>query len=259
MQLGVVVGHAAEQRDAADGVEIARRLAGGEPVRHLDDGALGIAVEQEVRLGVGQDRAAHLVGPVVVMRDAAQRRLDAAEHDRHVLERLAAALRVDDGAAVRPLAAFAARRVGVVVAQPAVRRVAVDHRVHVAAGDAEEQARLAQRLERLGRLPVRLRDDADPEALRLEQPADDRHAEARMVDIGVAGHQHDVAGVPAERVISARLIGRNGAPWPAARGGRETNGRSAAVTVSIAQPIRRLRDEFQAIEYRRVRAEAARP
>ena len=84
------------------------------------------------------------------------------------------------------------------MAQPAVGRIAVDHRIHVAAGDAEEQARLAQRLEWFGRVPVGLRDDADPEPLGFEQPADDRHAETRMVDIGVARHEHDVAGVPAE-------------------------------------------------------------
>ena len=168
-------------------------------VRDLDNGALGIAVDQQVGLGIREHRAAHLLGPVVEMGDTAQRRLDAPEHDRNVLERLAAALGIDEGAAVRPLAAFAAGRVGVVVAQPAVRRVAVHHRVEVAAGDAEEQRRPAQGLERLRRLPVRLRDDADPEPLGLQQPADDGHAEARMVDIGVARHQHDIAGVPAER------------------------------------------------------------
>ena len=134
------------------------------------------------------------------MRDPAQRGLDAAEHDRHALERLAAALRVDDGAAVRPLAAFAAGRIGVVAADAPVRGVAVHHGIHVAAGDAEEHLWLAERLERLGRMPVGLRDDADPESLRLEQPADDGHAKARMVDIGIARHQHDVAGIPAERV-----------------------------------------------------------
>jgi hypothetical protein len=199
MQFCIMLRHRAEQRDAPDGVEIARRLAGGKTVRHLHDGALGIAVDEQIRLGVRQDRAAHLVGPVVVMRNAAQRRLDAAEHDRHVLVGLAAALRVDDGAAVGPLAALAACRVGVVVAQPAVRGVAVDHRVEVAAGDAKEQGRPAQRLERLRRPPVRLRDDAHPEALGFEQPADDRHAEARMIHIGIASHQHDVAGIPTKR------------------------------------------------------------
>jgi hypothetical protein len=70
VQFRVMVRHAAEQRDAPDGIEIARRLAGGEPVRDLDDGALGVAVEQQIRLGVGQHRAAHLLGPVVEMRDA---------------------------------------------------------------------------------------------------------------------------------------------------------------------------------------------
>ena len=47
-------------------------------MRDFDQRSLGIAIEQQVRLGVEQDRPAHLVGPVVVMGDTAQRRLDAA-------------------------------------------------------------------------------------------------------------------------------------------------------------------------------------
>jgi hypothetical protein len=76
------------------------------------------------------------------------------------LEGFAAALRIDDGRAVGALAADVAGRVGVVAADLAVRRVAVDHRIHVAGGHAEEQVRLAQRLEGLGALPVGLGDDA---------------------------------------------------------------------------------------------------
>ena len=49
-------------------------------------------------LRIEQDRAAHLLRPVVEVRDAAQRGLDAADDDRHVAERLAAALRIDDDA-----------------------------------------------------------------------------------------------------------------------------------------------------------------
>ncbi len=63
---------------------------------------------------------------------------------------------------------------------------------------AEEQVRLAQRLERLGALPVGLGNDADAKALRLQHAADHRHAEARVVDVGVARDQDDVAAVPAE-------------------------------------------------------------
>ena len=134
------------------------------------------------------------------MGDAAQRAFDAAEHDRHVAECLAAALRIDDHRAVGARAAFAAGRVAVVVAQAPVGRVAVDHGVHVAAGDAEEQGRAAERGERLGALPVRLGDDADAEAVRFQQAADDRHAEARVIDIGVAGDEDDVALIPAKRI-----------------------------------------------------------
>jgi hypothetical protein len=49
-------------------------------------------------------------------------------------------------------------------------------------------------------VPVRLRDDADAKALRLEHPADDCHAEARVVDVRIAADDDDVAAVPAECV-----------------------------------------------------------
>jgi hypothetical protein len=132
------------------------------------------------------------------VRDAAQAAFDAAQHDGHVLEGLAAALAVDDGRAVGPLAADVAGGVGVVAADLAVRRVAVDHRIHVAGRHAPEQVGLAQRLERLGALPVGLGDDAHAKALRLQHAADHGHAEAGVVHIGVAGDQDDVAAVPAQ-------------------------------------------------------------
>ncbi len=115
-------------------------------------------------------------------------------------ERLAHALRIDDDAAVRPLAAGASRRVRVVAAHALVGRVPVDHRVHVAGRDAEEEGGRAEPLEVGRRAPVGLRNDADAKALRLEHAADDRHAEARVIDVGVAGHEDHVALVPAEQV-----------------------------------------------------------
>jgi len=42
-------------------------------------------------------------------------------------------------------------------------------------------------------LPVGLGNDADAEALCLQQPADDRHAERRLVDVGITGDDDDVA------------------------------------------------------------------
>ena len=113
--------------------------------------ALAIAVHQQIGLGIEQHRAAHLLRPVVKVRDAAQRCLDAADDDRHVAVGLARALRVHDHRAIGPLAALAAGRVGIVAAHAPVGGVAIDHRVHVAGGDAEEQPRRTQRAQRTRR------------------------------------------------------------------------------------------------------------
>ena len=99
------------------------RLAGGGAGGDLDDGAFGVAIDQDVGLGVEQQRAAHLVRPVIVMGDAAQRRLDAAQNHGHVLVRLAAALGIDQGGAVGPSAALAAGGIGDVGTDAPVRGV----------------------------------------------------------------------------------------------------------------------------------------
>ena len=128
--------------------------------RDVDDLPLGVAVDQQVGLGIQQHRAAHLLRPVVEMRDAPQRGLDAADDDGHVLVGLAHPLRIDDDGAIGTLAALAARRVRIVAADALVGGVAIDQRIHVAGGDAEEQARRAQLAECIRAVPVRLRDDA---------------------------------------------------------------------------------------------------
>ena len=79
-----------------------------------------------------------------------------------------------------------------------VRCVAVDHAVHVASCHAPEQVGFAQYLEGLGALPVRLGDDADPKPLTFEHAANHRHAKTRVVDIGIARDDDDVAAVPAQ-------------------------------------------------------------
>ena len=176
------------------------RLFGSQPVRHFHNRTLGIAVQQQIALRVHHNAAANLVAPVVIVRDTAQAALDAAQNDRRVFVGFAAALAVNNGRAVRALAAHVAGGVGIVTADFAVRGVAVDHGVHVAAGHAPEQVGLAQHLEGLGARPVRLCDDAHPETLRLEHAPNHCHAEAGMVHVGVAGDDDDVAAVPAQLV-----------------------------------------------------------
>ena len=76
-------------------------LPASESVGDLDDLVFTIAEDQEVRLGVEENRAANLLGPVVEVGDAPQAGLDAAENDGYVGEGFAAALCIDDGRAVR--------------------------------------------------------------------------------------------------------------------------------------------------------------
>ncbi len=119
-------------------------LAVGDAVCHLDERPLGVAIDEDIGLGVQQYGAAYGLGPVVVVGDAAQGRLYAAYDHGDLLEGLLAALGVDQGRAIRPLAAHIPRGVGVVVAQLLVGGVAVDHGVHIARCDAIKQVRLAQ-------------------------------------------------------------------------------------------------------------------
>ena len=172
----------------------------GEPVRELDQRTLGVAEQQQVGLAVDQHGTLDGFRPVVEMRDAAQRSLDAADDDGHILECFARALGIDGDGVIGAPAGFGVGGVGIVRADFLVGRVTVNHRIHVAGGDAEEQFRLAEPAEVGGGFPVRLRDDADAKSLRLQQPADQRHAEARVVDVGIAGDEDDVAGVPAARI-----------------------------------------------------------
>ena len=134
------------------------------------------------------------------MRDAPQRALDATEHQRYVLERFATTLAVDNGRAVGPLATHVTRRVGIVAANLAVCRVAVDHGVHVARRHAPKQIGLTQHLEGFGALPVRLRNDADPKALRFKHAPNHCHAETRVVHISVTRDQNNIAAVPSQLV-----------------------------------------------------------
>ncbi len=169
-------------------------------MRELADLSFTVAVHQQVGLRIEQNRAANLLRPVVEVRDPAQRGFYAADDDRNVLETLPCALRIDDDRPVRPAAALAARRVGVIAPYAAIGGVAVDHGVHVSGGDAEEQVGSPECGKGLSAVPVRLRDDADPETLGFQYPADDGHAEAGVIDVGVTAHQDDVAAVPAQRL-----------------------------------------------------------
>ncbi len=85
--------HAAAQiRRAAQIGNLADGRAGMQPARDLADLTLSIAIDQQIRLRIDQDRSAHMLRPVVKMRDSPQARFDAADDDGHLLVCLAQAL-----------------------------------------------------------------------------------------------------------------------------------------------------------------------
>lgn len=79
-------------------------------------------------------------------------------------------------------------------------RIVVDHGVHVAGTDQKAQARLTEYADAGGVGPVGLTDDAHFVAVRVEYAADDGHAKAGMVHVGVAADVDKVALVPAARI-----------------------------------------------------------
>ena len=87
------------------------------------------------------------------------------------------------------------------------QRVAVDHQSMLPAVMPKERVRLAQALEGRRRVPVRLAVMPTRESPGPRAAADQRHAEAQVVDVGVAGDDDDVALVPARASISARDMG----------------------------------------------------
>lgn len=158
---------------------------------------LAHAVDQKVGARFGQHRGLERVVPVVVMGQAPEGGFDAAHDDRDMREQPFEDLGVDRHGIVGAEPRLAAGRVGVVAPQAQVGRVVVDHRVHRPGRDAEKEPRHAQ----LGEVaqivaPVGLRHDGHVVAFGLQQAADHRRAERRVVDVCVAREEDDVQLIP---------------------------------------------------------------
>ncbi len=113
------------------------RCAGGQESGQLPGGPLPHAIGQDVRLGVKEDGAAHLVLPVVVVGEAAQAGLQAADDDGDVPKDLPDLVGVDNGGPVGPQAGPIARGVGVVMAALFGGGVVGHHGVDVSPADED--------------------------------------------------------------------------------------------------------------------------
>ena len=168
-----------------------------ERVRDLHHGTLAHAVDQKIGLRIEQDRALALVRPVVVVRQPAQARLDAADDDGLAAIGPADEIAVDRHGIVGPLAHDATGGIGVGLPVGLGDGIVVDHRVHIPAHDQKAQAGFAESVDGGGVLPVRLGEDADLIPCVLQHARDDRMAERGVVDVAVADDIDEIALVPA--------------------------------------------------------------
>ena len=191
------VGRLAHVADATHFRQFRRIHAVRHPVCAFDDARFAHAVHQQRRTGVHQNAVAHLVVPVVVVGEPPQRRLQPADNDGHVRPRLPHPVGVHDGGPVRPLAHLSALAVQVAGPPPLGHRVVGHHRVQVPPADQHPVPGLAHGPEVLRRVPVRLGQYRHPIAPALQQPSDQRGAEAGVVDIPVRRHHQKVIVIPA--------------------------------------------------------------
>ena len=158
---------------------------------------LAHAVGQEVGPTVEEHGTAHTVRPVVVVCEAAQTRLDAADDDRGMLIAFPDQIAVDRHRAVRTLPHDTARCIG--VGLPVMLRdgVVIHHGIHVAAGNEETEPRLPELHDGRRIVPVRLRQHRDFIAVCLKHTGNDGGTEAGVVHIGVAHHIDEIRLCPA--------------------------------------------------------------
>ena len=81
----------------------------------------------------------------------------------------------------------------------------IDHGIDIARGDQKGQAGAAQESEALRVPPVRLGDHSDPIAPAFEQAGNQHPSEGGVIDVGIAGDEHEVELTPS---ASKRLFPR---------------------------------------------------
>ena len=172
-------------------------LPGGHPRGDLGQRMLPHAEAEQVGARFLQNGGAHGVIPVIVVGKAAQRGFQPADDDGDRAVRLADEPAIDDGRAVGAQPGPVAGGIGIPAAQAAGRGIVRHHRVDVAPGDQKAQPGTAEPLHILRGIKTGLGQDGDPIALGLQHPADDRHPEAGMIHIGIAGDIDKVRGLPA--------------------------------------------------------------
>ena len=117
---------------------------------------LSHSVRNQIRTGIEKDGAAHLVRPVIVMRKAPERCLDAAEDHRCMFIRSPDQIAVHGNRAVRPFSHDTARRKGICFSVLFRHGIMVDHGIHISGRDKKAKTRFTENRNAVLVLPVRL-------------------------------------------------------------------------------------------------------
>ncbi len=128
----------------ADAPQTARVAPPPQRFRQGRDRRLGHTVQQVIRLGIKQDRAAYAVRPEVVMRHPPQARFNSAQDDRHrLLEMLADQVAINRDRPVRAPRVLSTGGEIITFAAASRGRPIGDHGVDAASAHTPEQGRLA--------------------------------------------------------------------------------------------------------------------
>ena len=182
---------------AGDPGDVLHLEAGIQGICDLDNAVLPHAVGQEIGTTVKEHGTAHTVGPVVIVCEPAQARLDAADDDRGMLIAFPDQVAVNRHRTVRALPHDTARCIGVGLPMMLRDGIVIHHGIHVAAGHEEAEPRLPELHHGRRIVPVRLWQHRDLIAVRLKHTGDDGGTEAGMVHIGVAHHIDEIRLCPA--------------------------------------------------------------
>ena len=163
----------------------------------LDDTVLAHAVGQKVGTTVEEHGTAYAVGPVVIVCEPTQTRLDTADDDRSMLIAFPYQVTVNRHRAVWTLAHDTARCVGVGLPMMLRDGVVIHHGIHVAARHEEAEPRLPELHDGRRIVPVRLRQHRDLITVCLEHTGDDGGPETGVVHIGVTHHIDEIRLCPA--------------------------------------------------------------
>ena len=113
-------------------------------------------VYQYIGSGIHQYRSPDLVVPVVIMSQSPEAGFEPAYYHRHIFISFACTVAVDYHRAVRPPAAFAARRIYISAPPVLEHRIVVHHRIHVAAVYQKSESGLSESPEIMRIIPCRL-------------------------------------------------------------------------------------------------------